>query len=381
MTRVLVDCRYVRVGPPDGITRYTAGIATELAALMPEITLLISDPRQRAHLPDIPWLRGPSPTSPLEPFVGWRLRRHGFDVVFSPMQTMGSLGRRHALILTVHDLIYYEHRTPPRWLPWPVRLGWRLYHYAWWPQRVLLNRADAVVTVSHTTAGLIRQHRLTRRPVVVVPNAADTATEPGAEPTADAAEPTPESATPPPREPPTGRDLLYMGAFLPYKGVATLARAMEALPEYTLHLLSRIAPAERDRLTALAPPGSLVFHDGVGDAEYQALLLRATALVSASRAEGFGIPLIEAQRAGTPVVVSDIPIFREVGESAATYFAPEEAGSFERAVRSLEAPGVWAQRSRAGATNAARYSWRTSAAVLRDALEDAVAAHRRDRAR
>src|SRR5690625_6518541 len=36
------------------------------------------------------------------------------DVVFSPMQTIGSAGRKFGLILTLHDLIYYQHRTPPK---------------------------------------------------------------------------------------------------------------------------------------------------------------------------------------------------------------------------------------------------------------------------
>ena len=54
-------------------------------------------------------------------FVALLVNRLKPDVVFSPMQTMGSLGRRYRLVLTVHDLIYYRHRTPPRDLPAPVR--------------------------------------------------------------------------------------------------------------------------------------------------------------------------------------------------------------------------------------------------------------------
>ena len=57
----------------------------------------------------------------------------------------------------------FAHPTPPRDLPWPVRLGWRLYHLAWWPQRLLLNRADAVVTVSETTRAPTCGMRTSRR--------------------------------------------------------------------------------------------------------------------------------------------------------------------------------------------------------------------------
>jgi hypothetical protein len=58
------------------------------------------------------------------------------------MQTMGSWGSKYGLVLTLHDLIYYEHPAPPGFLPAPVRVLWRLYHKAFWPQRLLLNRAD-----------------------------------------------------------------------------------------------------------------------------------------------------------------------------------------------------------------------------------------------
>ena len=83
------------------------------------------------------------------------------------------MGRDYRLLLTLHDLIYYEHRTPPRDLPAPIRLLWRLYHLAWWPQRLLLNRADAVVTVSRDDGGAHPRAPAHLRPVTVVPNAAD----------------------------------------------------------------------------------------------------------------------------------------------------------------------------------------------------------------
>ena len=95
------------------------------------------------------------------------------------MQTMGSWGRKYPLVLTLHDLIYYEHPAPPGFLPAPVRVLWRLYHKAYWPQRLLLNRADVVATISHTTAALMRKYRLTKRPVRIVGNAPQPATRRG----------------------------------------------------------------------------------------------------------------------------------------------------------------------------------------------------------
>ncbi|MCY7341948.1 MAG: glycosyltransferase family 4 protein [Pseudonocardia sp.] len=346
--KIAFDCRYTLVERHNGISRYTAGLVAALAELHP-VTMLISDRRQLALLPALPWCLVSGPQSIREPLVARQVRRLAPDVVFSPMQTMGSYGRHYRLVLTLHDLIYYGHPTPPPEFPAPVRLLWRLYHLAWWPQRLLLNRADAVVTVSETTAALMAQHRLTDRPVTVVPNAPDPVPDDG-------------------RLPRT-RALVYMGSFMPYKNVEVLARAMSALTGHELHLMSRVPPAERARLTALGVGGRLVFHDGADDATYRDVLRGATALVSASRDEGFGIPLVEAMGVGTPVVVSDIPVFREVGGDAAEYVDPDDVAGFVRAIRSLDEPERWERRSAEARARAAHYSWASSARVLLALLE------------
>jgi glycosyltransferase involved in cell wall biosynthesis len=352
--KIFFDCRYTRYERHDGISRFTAGLVTALAKLQP-VTMIISDQRQLNLLPDLPWVLGPSPTSVREPWVSRRLNILRPDVVYSPMQTIGPFGRRFGLVTTVHDLIYYENRTPPRDLAWPIRLVWRLYHLSWAPQRFVLNRADAHATVSETTRKLMVEHRLTKHPITVVPNAVDAGLEDGV---ARAANPT--------------RDLVYMGSFMPYKNVELLARGMHELPGYTLHLLSRADERTVAALTALAPTGALRFHGGVSDAEYARVLSTATALVSASLNEGFGLPLIEAMAGGTPVVVSDIDIFREIGADAAVYFDPRDPESFAAAVESLGDPAEWRRRSDLSRKRAGAFSWDASAEAL---LETLTAVH------
>jgi glycosyltransferase involved in cell wall biosynthesis len=357
--KIALDCRYVRVGRHDGISRYTVGLVAALAdvATAHELVLLVNDPGQLQHLPDLPHHRVSAPTGPREPLVARQVNAIAPDVVFTPMQTMGRWGRKYPLVLTLHDLIYYRNPTPPPEFALPIRALWRLFHLAWWPQRALLNGADAVVTVSETTAALIAEHRLTRRPVTVVPNAPD--------PLPDLPRPVARAARTP--------ALVYMGSFMPYKNVATLAAAMGALPDHELHLMSRIPDAERARLSALAAGGRLVFHDGVTDEEYHGVLRRATALLTASRDEGFGIPLVEAMGLGTPVVASDIPVFREVGGDAVAYVAPDDVAGFVKAVRELDDPEVWAARSAASRERAGHYSWAASARILLALLERVAA--------
>jgi len=353
--KIVFDCRYTRFDRHDGISQYTIGLVTELARLHP-VTMLISDHRQRAMLPDLPWELISAPTSPREPFVARQVNRLKPDIVFTPMQTMGSWGRRYRLVVTLHDLIYYTNRTPPPEFAWPIRLLWRLFHLAWWPQRAILNRADTVVTVSNTTRNLIEHHDLTRRTIEVVPNAAGTAL------------PTHVSHDSGPRVRPTTKRLIYMGSFTQHKNVETLVRTLAFLPEYELHLMSHIAPNVRAHLETLAADAHVIFHDGVTDDAYRAILGESTALVSASRDEGFGIPLIEAMALGTPIVVSDIPIFREIGETAASYANPDDAASFAQAIRDLEKPNEWEAHSIASRKHATKFRWDESARKLLDIL-------------
>jgi len=354
--RIGFDARYIRWDHHDGISRFSVGLITELAKLVgvnnnDELLVIVSDERQLPLLPDLRHIMVSSPTGVREPWVAKQINSAGLDIVFSPMQTMGSRGRNYQLVLTVHDLIYYRHRTPPREFSWPLRLLWRLYHLSWWPQRYLLNRSDAVVTVSDVTARLITEHRLTHRPVFVVPNASDA------------------SDSLPPSWSKREKRALYMGSFMPYKNVETLARAAAITPDWEFHFLSKCDVDTQDRLRALAEEGRVIFHDGIPEGEYGQLVNTSLALVTASRDEGFGIPLIEAMSRATPIVVSDIEIFHEVAGDAGTFVSPDNPVDFARALRELADETRWTRASKAALERSRAYSWKQSARMLLDVLK------------
>ena len=356
--KVIFDCRYTRFERHDGISRYTAGLVEAFSTLHP-VTMLISDERQLKMLPDLPWIMARPGTSLLEPWISLlSLNREHPDVVFSPMQMIGSIGRRFKLVLTLHDMVFYRTRTPPKEFSWAIRAGWWAFHLFYWPQRITLNRADAVVTGSYNCEREMREVSLTKRPITVI--------RPGV----------PDSGAPV-RSHPGTKKLVYMGTFMPNKNVETLAAGMHFLPGYRLHLLSRISDEARNRLSALAPANSIVFENGVSDDEYRAHLREAVAMVSACRDEGFGIPLIEGMIEGTPLVISDIPVFREVGGTAATFFGQDDPRAFADAVLAVDDENRWARLSTLARRQGAEFNWEIGAQTLLTLLSSLVPAAKR----
>jgi len=64
----------------------------------------------------------------------------------------------------------------------------------------------------------------------------------------------------------------------------------------------------------------LFWLENASDEDVQCLLKGAGALIQTSIAEGFGLPLVEAGSQGTPLLLSDIPVFHEIVGDEAVYF-------------------------------------------------------------
>jgi glycosyltransferase involved in cell wall biosynthesis len=156
-----------------------------------------------------------------------------------------------------------------------------------------------------------------------------------------------------------------MGSFMPYKNVETLISALEFLPNYELHLLSKINPKREKELVEMAPKDAQIeFYGGVTDQEYKELLSSAHALVTASKEEGFGLPIIEAMSIGVPVICSDIEIFHEVAGEAGVFFDPDSAEELSKQVRKLEKKSFRQNITKEGLAQARKFSWHTSAKAL-----------------
>ncbi|MFM8751428.1 glycosyltransferase family 4 protein [Rhabdaerophilum sp.] len=95
-------------------------------------------------------------------------------------------------------------------------------------------------------------------------------------------------------------------------------------------------------IKAMADPvlrGRIVEISGLSTTELRALVERAAALLMPSIDEGYGMPLVEALAVGTPVLASDIPVFREVAQGAATLLPLDNPPAWRDAVLALADPG------------------------------------------
>jgi alpha-1,2-rhamnosyltransferase len=77
----------------------------------------------------------------------------------------------------------------------------------------------------------------------------------------------------------------------------------------------------------------LHWHTRVSDADLEHAYQHARALITASIAEGFNLPIVEALQRGCPVYASDFPVHREVGGSHAVYFSTDSADGLYHLLR------------------------------------------------
>ena len=97
---------------------------------------------------------------------------------------------------------------------------------------------------------------------------------------------------------------------------------------------------------------------GLGDHGLAVLLQSARGLLMPSFAEGYGLPVVEALSVGTPVVASDLPVFRETGQGRAIYRHPLDGlGWMETILALADRESEVARRAREDASGFVVPTW------------------------
>jgi glycosyltransferase involved in cell wall biosynthesis len=117
---------------------------------------------------------------------------------------------------------------------------------------------------------------------------------------------------------------IMVGTVEPRKGHSIVLRAFERLwvqgAEVNLLIIGKEGWYTRllcERLSMHPEVEQRLFlRQDVNDGELRSAYEAATALIMASYLEGFGLPVVEAGRYGCPAILTDLPVFREVGQGA-----------------------------------------------------------------
>jgi phosphatidyl-myo-inositol alpha-mannosyltransferase len=182
------------------------------------------------------------------------------------------------------------------------------------------------------------------------------------------------------REPEPGAPLrlAFVGQTVERKGLPVLLRAFEALREH-VPVEVVLVGAEPDEVAPLMLDGDrgVTVLGKVSDAEKAAALASSDLLVAPSLGgESFGMVLTEAFAAGTPVVASDIPGYRDVVRDGVDgVLVPRgDATALAETLRDLAVdPARRTTMAAAARAHAPRYAWPTVAGEVLDAYHDAAA--------
>nr|WP_281372188.1 glycosyltransferase [Modestobacter versicolor] len=174
-----------------------------------------------------------------------------------------------------------------------------------------------------------------------------------------------------------GGHLVSVATLEPRKGLDVLLRALAEQPGRLppLAVVGRtgwggVEPADMARGFGL-PEGSVLPLGGLSDEDLAAVLSGAVAAVVPSRAEGFGLPVVEAMAAGVPVVTSADPALVEVGGGATRVTPIGDPAALARALDELVAdPAALAAMRRAGLARSAEFTWSAVAGRLWDVYAD-----------
>jgi glycosyltransferase involved in cell wall biosynthesis len=365
MTRlraVAFNALFLDPGVSGGTETYLRSLLPAIAAERPDLRIhVLTTGRGARALRDAGWQDWAHVTA-LRADEGKRLRRlageqlgvprrsRGADVLHSLANT-GPLRSPVPHVLTILDVNYVTTRA----MPWASNFAYRVM------VPPAARRAGRLIAISHVARDEIaRVLGLPADRFDVVPLA-------GRAPV----DPLPEAQVRARHRLEGVRVVLCVAAKRPHKNQEALPRALAYLPADVVAVLARHPEAYDARMRELAVEVGMQervrFVDHASDAELEALWRLAACAAFPTRAEGFGLPILEAMQRGVPVACSDLPVLREVGGNVPVYFDSGDPAAIAAAV--LAAFGS----DRGGAQRAAGFTWEGTAQRTLDVYERALA--------
>lgn len=258
--------------------------------------------------------------------------------------SFSSSSKRSAVFL--HDVLY---QSNPEWFSWAERRYFSLIP-------VLARRPQSVITTSKNERERIIEHNPRLKRVIncglaVFPPLARAAIE---RPNLNIAE---------------SSYIVCVGRFNVRKNLERTVRALQKTklisPHFPVVLIGEASgvPADFSKFADALAEKSVIMASNLSNGELKWLYKNCRFFVCLSLDEGFGLPVVEAATFGAPVLVSDIPVFRETVGSYGTFTEPTDLDSIAAAALELNQS---VGRSREPYTE--QFGWESICLKIRDEL-------------
>lgn len=164
--------------------------------------------------------------------------------------------------------------------------------------------------------------------------------------------------------------ILYVGGYDERKNVGSLVKAWSKWQKFPLVLAGgKSVGGKLYGSFDAVMSGEIVKTGFLSNEELNVLYRECLFFVNLSEAEGFNLPILEAANCGAPMILSDIPVHREVAEDAAVFVKGDLVKAFDR-MTDKASRGNLKQKE---AKLARKYDWKKYASIIRKKLQYLVA--------
>jgi glycosyltransferase involved in cell wall biosynthesis len=354
--KIGIEMRHTTLGHAGGVALLLKGVLETLFRRHPAHSFVVfSTVFNRSLLQPVPGADVEFLTLPLDPHAYFeeldrQARERGLDVLFRSFPLAYKLDfPLHRQVFLLCDV---QHEDIPEFFSAEDqrtrRAGFTL----------ALGGAGAIATISEFSRRRLLEQEVTRcRDIFVIPPAL----QPGLEAPAPLSQEEEERI-------PSGDFFLYPANLWPHKNHSRLFDALGRFLEQTRTPASLVLTGDPNGWQSLRAryPTLPIRHLGfVAPALLRALLRRARALVYFSLYEGFGMPLLEAFDAGTPVLCGNTTSIPEVGGEAVLTCDPRDPGAQAALMaRVLREEGLRETLVARGKARLKAYTWEQSADTL-----------------
>lgn len=344
MSRIYINGRFL-TRPITGVERYAYMICKALAEMGKDFTIIcpnspIMSCYDTSNLPIIHYGFGKSHLweQCVLPFFFIKKK----DYLFFSFTGLGAILVRNK-VMTIHDLSFLEN---PRWFS---------KSYYWWYKLMTplaVRTSKHIITVSEfSKKEILRFYPFIKEAdISIAYNAADERFYHFQSQESVPAKPF----------------ALTVSSLDPRKNFGRLIEAFKDIKECSLYIVGSHNHIFTQQDHTTNTDDTIRFLGRVSDKELVRLYNQATCFIFPSLYEGFGLPTIEAMKCGCPVLVSDIPVLREVCGNAAIYFNPSQVEDIRNSIKQFlkEKEALRPNLIAKGYENINRFSWENTAKAI-----------------